>query len=186
MTLEEFERAREEPGYVFELIDGVLIVSPSPKPSHDWWVNFVGDELKAYAARFPRQINYVTERCEVVIPARPGPTRPQPDVAAYRDFPDPPPDDWDDACPLIVVEVISERREQKDVTRNRHLYWMAGGIAEYWIIDPRQDVRRPTLMALVRRSGTPRWQERLIPFGKSHRGPTLPRFSLNLRRAKRK
>ena len=186
VTLQEFERAREEPGYIYELIDGVLTVSPTPKPWHEWWVKIVQQALEDYARRNPREINFVATTCEVVIPARPGPTRPQPDVAAYRDFPDPPPDDWDDVCPLIVVEVISERREQKDVTRNRHLYWMAGGIAEYWIIDPRQDVRRPTLMALVRRSGTPRWQERVIPFGKSHRSPTLPRFLLNLRRAKRK
>ena len=41
MTLEAFERFGEKPGYVYELIDGVLNVSPTPKIPHDIWKEFV-------------------------------------------------------------------------------------------------------------------------------------------------
>ncbi len=186
MTLEDFEQADEHPGYTYELIDGVLIVSPSPTPWHDRWVRFVRDHLIAYADAHPHRINCVSGDCEVAVAGRPGPTRPQPDIAAFKDYPDPPPDSWDSSCPLIVVEVISDRRARKDTTRNRQLYWMAGGIAEYWIIDPREDPQEPTLIALVRKTGAPKWEEHIIPFGKSHKSAALPRFTLNLKRPKRK
>jgi Uma2 family endonuclease len=186
MTLEECNQAREEPGYVYELIDGVLIVSPNPNPIHDHWVVLIRRALEEYAGRNPGQINNVSEHSDVVIAGRPGVTRPQPDIAAFRDFPDPPPAGWEDVCPLIVVEIISQRREKKDTVRNRQLYWMAGGVMEYWIVDPREDEQRPTLTALVRRPGGPDWSEQVVAFGKTYRCKTLPRFSLNLRRPKRK
>jgi len=186
ITLEEFHRAKETQGFVYEIIDGVLIVSPNPKPIHDYWVQIVRAALAQYAQEHPERLNHLTENCEVVIPARPGITRPQPDIAAYRDFPDPPPDDWSEVCPVVVAEVISDRREKKDVTRNRQLYWAAGGVMEYWIIDPREDERKPLMIALVRRAGAPSWEEHVVPFGKSHKSTILPRFTLNLRRAKRK
>lgn len=186
LALAEFSRAREVPGYTYEIIDGVLIVSPNPLPAHDKWVRIVTKELESYADEYPQHLNYVSGAAEAVIPGRPGPTRPQPDVAAYADFPDETPTDWADVCPVIVVEVISARREAKDTTRNRYLYWMAGGIAEYWIIDPRKDADKPTLTALVRKPGHNDWVENDIPFGKSHKSAALPRFTLNLKRPKRK
>jgi Uma2 family endonuclease len=186
LTLEEFERSREQPGFVYELIDGVLIVSPSPVPWHEVWVRIVHQALEDYARKNPRSINFIADTCDVVIARRPGATRPKPDIAAYRNFPDPPPARWDDVCPLIVVEVISERRPRKDTVRNRHLYWSAGGIAEYWIIDPTAGWDHPTLIALSRRPGGTAWYEQVIPFGKSYRSSALPRFTLNLKRASRK
>ncbi len=186
ITLEESHRAKETPGYVYEIIDGVLIVSPSPKPSHASWVCCIRDHLVEYAWRNPQHANQIIENSEVVISSRPGTTRPQPDIAVFRDFPDPPPDDWEDVCPIVVVEVISQRREKKDTTRNKYLYWSAGGIMEYWIIDPREDMLKPTLIALVRRAGAPEWEKHVVPFGKSFKSVVLPRFTLNLKRAKRR
>lgn len=183
LTLAEYHGAREEPGYIYEIIDGVLIVSPNPLPEHDKWVRIVTKELEAYAEQHTQHLNYVSGAAEVAIPGRPGPTRPQPDVAAYADFPDATPADWSDVCPIIVVEVISGRRAAKDTMRNRYLYWMAGGIAEYWIIDPGKHPEKPTLVALVRKPGQNDWIENEIPFGKSHRSPALPRFTINLKRA---
>ncbi len=186
MTLEDFERARGQPGHVYELIDGVLIVSPIPMPPHEHWVRFIRGELEAYASRHPKSVKCVVDDSEVIVTGRPGPTRPQPDIAAFRDYPDPFPARWDDVCPIVVAEVISPRREKKDTVRNRHLYWMAGGIAEYWIIDPRQDERRPTLIALVRRPGATGWDETVVPFGKSYRSTVLTGFTLNLSKPRRK
>ena len=183
MTLEEFKRAREEAGFVYELIDGVLNVSPTPSPAHQVWVKRIQICLDDYARAHPEHLDFVTERCDVPIPGRPGPSRPQPDLAAFRDFPQPAPRQWDDLCPIVVVEVISERRAKKDTVRNRQLYWLARGITEYWIIDPRKDPQKPTLTALVRQPGHSDWIQSEIPFGKSHRSAALPRFTINLKRA---
>ena len=81
---------------------------------------------------------------------------------------------WDDLCPILVVEIISPRRPNKDTNRNRQLYWMAGGIAEYWIIDPRKDAFRPAMTALRRESGQPDWHEFEIAPGERYTTGLLP------------
>jgi len=185
LTLEEYTRARETPGYAYEIIDGVLNVSPNPSPSHDFWVGIVQQALSTYAAAHPSIANYVSQRCEVVVSGRPGPTRPQPDLGVYCGFTDPAPSDWAHVCPKVVVEVVSPRRERKDTMRNQHLYWAAGGVEEYWIVDPSADPAAPNLIALVRKPGEPEWIGNEVPFGKAHRSRALPGFSLNLKRLRR-
>lgn len=185
MTLEEYQACDDRPGYISEIIDGVVHVSPSAKPNHDIWQNLVYDHLRDFARKCPQAINYVTGDNDVVIPIRPGPTRPRPDVTAYRGFSrsnvliDSP--DWADFCPVLVVEIISPRRRRKDTVRNRQLYWSAGGIAEYWIIDLRRDAGRPTLIALSRSLGQPDWTEVTIAFGESYQSRTMPDLTINLK-----
>lgn len=182
ITLRQFERARETSGYVYELIDGVLDASPKARPPHDHWTTFIYDALRHYSRRAPRRISYVSMEAEVVVPGRAGPTRPSPDVAAYRRFPHPAPPRWDDVSPLIVVEVISDRRAHKDTVRNRHLYWAVDSIEEYWIVAPRVDVDRPGLTALRRLRRGAAWDEIAVPFGQTHKSRLLPGFGLNLNR----
>ncbi|MBI5763900.1 MAG: Uma2 family endonuclease [Planctomycetes bacterium] len=184
LSLDEWDRSCEEPGHVYELIDGVLHVSPRAKPFHDQWVTVICQSLRNYAARHPRVINYVSEEAEVVVHGRLGPTRPAPDVAAYKGFPRPAPSDWDQVTPIIVVEVISPRRNEKDMVRNRHLYGSVRGISEYWIVDPTKDAERPTLTILTRRPRSIAWQPRVILFGDSYKTKLLPGFSLNLNKSK--
>lgn len=73
------------------------------------------------------------------------------------------------------------RRARKDTTRNRQLYWFAGGIAEYWIIDTRPDPAQPTLIALARAAGRPEWEERRIGFGETCRAASFEGLSINLK-----
>lgn len=187
VTLREYLSAHyAEQSCVYELVDGALHVSPIPQPPHDWWARHVRDALRQYSDNHQKHLNCVSTGCEVSVPGRAGPTRIRPDLAAFRDYPESPPDDWDRVTPIVVLEVVSERRTERDTTRNRQLYWMAGGIAEYWIIDPREDPQEPTLIALVRKPGAPKWEEHIISFGKSHKSTALPRFTLNLKRPKRK
>lgn len=185
LTLAEYRAARGIPGFIYELIDGALEVSPNPIPNHDYWVRFVRDELERYALHHPTRLNCITEGAELEVPGRAAPTRPHPDLAAYRNFPHPPPASWDDVCPCIVVEVISNRRAAKDTVRNRHLYWQVRGIAEYWIVDPEQNPLEPTLIALRRTPRGQTWEEHVIPFGKRYRSRALPGFSINLKRPTR-
>jgi len=79
--------------------------------------------------------------------------------------------------PVLVVEVISPDTAHKDLTRNRRLYLRVPTISEYWMLDTRDDLDRPSLIAL-RRDGT-RWAAPInIPFGGTYETPLLPGFSL--------
>lgn len=186
LALDEYYDAAYEEGYTYEIIDGVLVVSPNPLPNHDRWVNAVHEALLMYTKRFPRRLNYVSTRSELSIPRRPGPTRPQPDIAAYRDFPDPPPASWDEVCPVIVVEVISPRRAAKDTDRNRFLYLEKHQVAEYWIIDPSVNALEPRLIALRRKPRAAAWEEQSVPFGRTYTCKALPGLKINLKPAKPK
>ncbi|NUQ46827.1 MAG: Uma2 family endonuclease, partial [Phycisphaerae bacterium] len=185
MTLEEFEACGERPGYVAELIDGVVHVSPSGKPYHHNWQSAIGFALTEFSRGHPSVFNHVTFDNDVVIPGRPAASRPRPDIAAYRDFRLKESfrrgADWAEFCPVLVVEIISRRRARKDTTRNRQLYWFAGGIAEYWIIDTRPDPAKPALIALARTAGRPEWEERRIGFGEAYRAPSFEGLSINLK-----
>ena len=182
ITLEDYERAEYENGYVYEIIDGVLIESPNPVPTHDFWVMTILDCLMSYVNEYPKIANWVSPASEVDVGGRPGTTRPQPDVAVYRDFPNPVGLRWNDVCPIVVAKVISGRRDYKDTVRNRHLYWMAGGIVEYWIVDPREKPLEPVMTCLYRKPGTTEWEEMVVPFGKSYKCRALPKLSINLKR----
>lgn len=181
ITLEDFQRARGEDGYIYEIIDGVLIVSPNPAPGHGYWVSYIRRALESFVDKHPMTANWVSDDCEVQIQFRPGATRPQPDITVYRDFPRPYPRHWDDVCPILVVEVISDRRGYKDCVRNRQLYWTAGGIVEYWIVDPREDAMKPSVTQLIKKPGAKEWDETVIPFGKALKSFALGKFSINLK-----
>lgn len=181
LTLAEYRSARGTPGYVYELIDGALAVSPNPIPNHDYWLQVVRGFLTAYARRHRDRINHVTEGAELEVPGRTAPTRPHPDLAVYRDFPHPPPASWDDVSPFLVVEIVSNRRAEKDTVRNRHLYWQVRSIVEYWIVDPQRSALEPTLIALRRKPRARNWEEHVVPFGKSYKSVALPGLSLNLK-----
>lgn len=183
MTVEEMNRARLSSGYIYELIDGILNVSPKASPNHDFWASVVARVLRNYSDKHPRRIQHVSEGSVVVIRGRPGDTRPEPDVAAFAEFKRSSQLRWDDLSPVIVAEVISPRRAAKDASRNRHLYWAAGGIVEYWIIDPSQNPDAPQLTIHVRKPGSVDWSTQTVSFGKTYKSQAFPKLAVNLKDA---
>src|SRR5947209_2462440 len=87
MSLEEFEGGDYEEGYEYELIDGRLYVSPLPDLPENQIQEWLNDNLKEYAWRRPDVINYVSSGARVFVPGRPAATTPEPDQAAYHNFP---------------------------------------------------------------------------------------------------
>jgi Uma2 family endonuclease len=185
LTVEEYESAQYEPGYQYELIDGRLVVFPTPNFPHDRVANWCYHHLLDYSRAHPDVINYVSPRPRVFLEERPQATRPEPDIAAFQGVPlDQPTSsiNWQALSPVLVVEVISEDTADKDLERNVELYLEVPSIREYWIVDPRPDADRPTL--LVHRRRGRRWQRRIdVPFGGTYTTRLLPGFSLvvNLR-----
>jgi Uma2 family endonuclease len=186
LSLAEFLSADSQAGYRYELIDGKLEVSPQPNKPHNLVGGWLGEQLKDYARERSEVINQVVWPARVFVPDRPETTAPEPDFAAYHGIPDEFDEDeldWQDASPILVVEILSPDSEEKDLVRNRELYLQVPSIREYWIIDPRLDSRRPS-MIVYRRRGR-RWQRPIrVAAGGSYATPLLPGFTLVLDRRK--
>jgi Uma2 family endonuclease len=180
MTLEEFSCSTAHEGYRYELIDGRLSVSPQANAPTGYIERWIDQKLLAYAAAHPEMINYVHPEARVFIPGRPGITVPEPDVAAYHDFPLPVDInglDWEELHPLLVVEVVSEDDPDKDLVRNVGLYLQVPSIQEYWILDPREDANEPTLTVYRRYHRRWRKPQSFRP-GSTYTTDLLPGFSL--------
>jgi Uma2 family endonuclease len=179
MTLEEFMAGDYVKGYHYELIDGKLYVSPEanlPEYRVEDWIHF---KLKLYAHYHREVINFVAGKARVFVPARRRVTAPEPDVAAYSNFPLEQPlasVRWQDVSPVLVVEVLSLDDPDKDLVRNVDLYLQVPSIKEYWLFDTRDDPER--LRLEVRRRYGHRW--RLLNFGPGDTYTTklLPDFTL--------
>jgi Uma2 family endonuclease len=180
LTFDEFRGGEYEEGYHYELINGRLYVVPVPNLPDDSIEVWISDLLRAYRQEHPEVINHVTNKARVFVPGADEPTAPEPDVAAYHDFPhrlSRSQLDWGNVSPLIVVEVVSADDPDKDLVRNLELYLQVPSIREYWILDGRADPDHPTLLVYRRRGR--RWSKviRVLP-GKTYTTPLLPGFTL--------
>jgi Uma2 family endonuclease len=182
LTLEEFEHAGSQEGYHYELIDGKLEVSPLPDLPHEDLRDWLQDKLKDYARQHAEVINYLKAPARVFVPGRRATTAPEPDVAAYHNFPLHLPlrqRRWRDFSPVLVAEIISADTADKDLVRNLDLYLQVPSIREYWILDPRDDADRPSLMVHHRRGQ--RWQRAItVASGDTYTTRLLPEFTLVL------
>src|SRR4051812_39561094 len=87
LTLEEFTSASYEEGYKYELIDGRLSVAPAPDAPegvNEFWLL---RKLIVYSVQHPEVINFPYNKARIFVPNRPKLTAPEPDIAAYQDFP---------------------------------------------------------------------------------------------------
>jgi Uma2 family endonuclease len=182
LTLAEFEHAAGREGFRYELIDGKLEVSPLPNLPHDYLKEWLANHLREYAREHPESIRHVQAPARVFVPGRRAMTAPEPDVAAYRDFPAGVPVSrlrWQDVSPLVVAEVLSEDTADKDLVRNRDLYVRVPSVREYWVVDPRGSAERPALLVHRRRGS--HWQRVItVPGGEAYTTRLLPGFSLAL------
>ena len=123
--------ALPEDGQRYEIIDGVLYVTPAPRVRHQHVVTMLAVALAPYVTRVCRAVLLVAptdvrkgERTSV-----------QPDVLAVRldetgrvSQPVQPSD------LLLAIEVLSDRTARIDRRDKRWLY-QREGVAEYWIVD---------------------------------------------------
>ena len=173
MTLDEFEEAAFEPGYRYELIRGVLHVSPFNDPSHQFILEELVCQMADYVRRCPKVIKH---RCTEAALYTAGRTQHRrADYAIFCDTPSPFPG-WRVAVPTIVVEVISgqaEEEPERDYVEKRQEY-LEIGVNEYWIID-----RSKQMMLALCRSGN-EWEGVWVPADRTYTTDLLPDFELDL------
>jgi Uma2 family endonuclease len=179
ISFADFLASDVEPGFRYEIIDGRVYVAADPNLPHgrlDMWMYKI---LDRYSSLRPDVINFVYYRAVVVVPDRPAVTRPQPDVAAYHDFPlDLPIGEgrWDDVSPRLVVETLSRDSLDKDLVRNVELYWQVPSIREYWVVNGLHNPDEPSLR-VYRRHGK-RWRIIDVAFSETYTTKLLPGLEL--------
>jgi Uma2 family endonuclease len=181
MTWDEYQNGDYEEGYHYELIDGRLYVSPQANLPQGVLEVWIWRKLDRYAEANPDVINFVPCKARVFVPGHEEITTPEPDIAAYQDFPlETPIDDlaWGNVSPILVVEIVGESDPNKDLVRNVALYRQVPSIREYWVLDPRDNAERPTLH--VHRRQRRGWRVLEYPFGTTYRTRLLPGFALTI------
>jgi Uma2 family endonuclease len=114
-------------GLRYELVDGVLLVSPAPSSAHQRAVGEVYFLLRS-------SVTPQTEVFTAPFDFRPSRVRSvQPDVlVALRSDVEP----WGiSAPPLLVVEVLSPGSRVTDLATKRQVY-EESGVGAYWLVDP--------------------------------------------------
>lgn len=126
-------------GRRYELIDGVLVVSPSPTRPHQRVSTRLTVILDRHA---PAELEVLAAPCDLHL----GPdTVVQPDLLAV-------PVDDDDALPQLVVEILSASTRFFDLNLKKARF-AAAGIPAYWVVDPGLGGRPATLTAWELRDG---------------------------------
>ena len=178
LPYDEFMAADYEGGYKYEIIDGELYVSPLPNPGQEWVETELLFRLYDYAREHPEVINHVSNKTRVFVHSRPEATVPEPDLAAYQDYPQRPPRGgrrWETVSPVLVAEVISPSDPNKDLVRNVELYWQVPSIKEYWIFDLRPLADYPLV---VYRRQARKWKIIKLAAGETYTTRLLPGFEL--------
>lgn len=179
VSADELEDAEYDEGHLFEVIDGRFYVSPKPSLPEGFLDDWLYDKLRDFVRASPQVANKVSDGARVFVPGRPELTVPEPDLAVYRDFPfDVPIRDlnWEEVSPLVVAEVLVDSDPAKDLVRNVDLYFQVPSIAEYWVLDGRENPDEPLLVTRRRRGS--RWVLNEVPYGETYTSRTLPGFEL--------
>ena len=130
-TVQEVLALPEEPGKRFEVVDGELLVSPSPRLRHQRGVRVL---LRAIDTHVESHRLGEVLSSPADLDLRDGQLV-QPDIFVVGYGPEERPEDWSEVgVPILVVEVLSPSTARYDRTLKRKLYQRTG-VAEYWIVD---------------------------------------------------
>jgi Uma2 family endonuclease len=147
----EMARVLPDDGRRYEVLDGELFVSPSPRPDHQAVVLKLAVILELYVQKHGLGWVFTSPADLEFSPRR----RLQPDVFVVANTGRGRPRVWADARPLsLVAEVKSDSTARADRWRKRTIY-QNERIPDYWIVDPdarvverwNPDDERPAIVA---------------------------------------
>lgn len=150
LTWADLQHFPENDGLRRELIDGELLVSPSPVVRHQRVVLHIGSELLQFlrprgGEAFVAPLDVVFDDSNVL----------EPDVLGFlAEHLDRIRDGYPRAAPDLAVEVTSPSTKGIDRLRKRAVYERFG-VPEYWIVDLDDDVIEAYLLDAEGRYGAP-------------------------------
>jgi Uma2 family endonuclease len=174
MTPEEFDAVDEcDRSYLYELIDGRLVVTPSPLEGERDPNEELGHLLRTYQEQHPQGRALDKTLPEQTIPTLTNRRRAARAIwAGLGRVPNPATD-----LPTVVAEFVSEAlRDRKREYEEKRDGYRELGIAEYWIIDR----FRRVMTVFVNDPAGPR--ELTFGVNDTYRTPRLPGFELPLAR----
>jgi Uma2 family endonuclease len=175
LTVDEYLQADLPEGQRYELVDGLVKMSPTPDTGHDETVNALYLAVYEYGKAHPGAIAHISQRACVPIPDQA--TVREPDLAVYAEWGGRQSgwQGWLRFTPFLVAEVVSAGQGVRDFGTKRQDYLLAG-IPEYWIIDPQ--ARRVTVLT----RGQNDWVESVFGPDQEACSSVLPGFSISVSR----
>jgi Uma2 family endonuclease len=172
ITTAEFDHACFREGWRYELINGVLVVSPTPSRKERHPNDRLGQWLWNYQEQHPLGSSLDLTLPEETIEGKQN--RRRADRAIWAGLGR---DPEEGEAPTIVVEFVSQGKvaQERDYVAKRAEYREIG-VREYWVIDRFR--RTLTVFAFSEESD----QEPVIPENQSCSTPSLPGFELPLGR----
>ena len=121
MTLEEFEQMNKEDGWNYELIDGIVLMAPSPSREHQKIAGNLHYSLRTQLSE---------THCETIyeLDIQYNGNVYKPDMMIFCDE--------NTELPEILFEILSPSTRQVDL-RIKVVKYEELGVKEYWIIDPK-------------------------------------------------
>jgi Uma2 family endonuclease len=175
MSLDAFDRAIAQEGYLYELNKGVVEVSGIPQPSHGKQLQALRNQLIMYQEKHPGRIDFIGGGGEAKILLAADQSERHPDLLIYL-TPTPDLEDvWSVWIPTIVVEIVSKSSIKRDY-EDKPAEYLGFGIDEYWIVD----AMKQQMTVLSRWRG--QWKEKAVKPSQKYTTPHLPGFSLDLKR----
>ncbi len=145
-TYEDYLKIPEEPGYRFEILEGILVKEPSPSMHHQRISRELGYRLITFFNGFDPEGELFYAPLDVTLTTV---NVLQPDLlfisGANREILRE--ERIDGACDL-VVEIMSPTNRRKDRLQKMEIYRKAG-IPHYWLVDPEEN----TLEAFLLKDG---------------------------------
>jgi Uma2 family endonuclease len=130
-TRADYERLPE--GVYAQLIEGELVMSPTPTPWHELLVARFIEELVFFLGR--RSGRVLPSKFEIVAGAPPDEEIAQPDVAVLPPGTRPQGRSWRPPAPVLVAEILSPSTATYDRGAKLRIY-AAADVREAWLLDP--------------------------------------------------
>lgn len=174
MSLAEFEFAKVQEGYRYELSRGIIAEFDVPNPPSFFIEQEVREQLTIYKLSQPGVIDAIAggSNCKLVVDEYE--SERHPDLAIYKTRPTARGRKvWRTWIPEIVIEIVTLGSALRDYEEKRVEY-LSLGVKEYWIIDPTEE----EMLMLRRRTGE--WREMTLGATGTYETRLLPGFKLNL------
>ena len=135
-TYEDYVKIPEEPGYRFEVLEGILVREPSPSKHHQRVLRELEFQLKIFFDDFDPEGELFFAPLDVTLTIY---NVLQPDIlfvsAARREIMR---EERIDGPCYLAVEIMSPSNRRKDRLQKMEIYRKAG-IPHYWLVDPEEN-----------------------------------------------